>query len=292
MPRYFEVHRPYEYIAYVDEAGDPGLRKIESETNTGASEWFILGCALIRRRNEELLAVTNERWRSELGVRQRDFIHYKDLNSARRLKICDLAGNNENVLFSVCSHKRNMEGYRNERAHQKTQDPNWFYNFMARVLFERVSDFVYRDSIKNYGAPKKIKIVFASRGIQRFSTFGAYIELLKAQTRGNALKLSRRKIVPDVLDCMLVSSAAAKENPGLQIADVVASAFFDAVNDTNGKLCKADFAQALAPRVAFERRQSSKQFADYGVVLMPTSGARAKISESQKAAFRFYGYDI
>lgn len=286
------LSRPYEYVAFVDEAGDPGLRRIESSGVGGASEWFVLGCALFRRSTEEKLAELNVEMRKHLGITQRDFIHYKDLHTGKRNRICSFIADKPNILFAVCSHKKNMEGYNNERAARKSQDQNWFYNFIARILFERVSDFVYKDSIKTYGEAKKIKIVFASRGVQRFSTFGAYLELLRVQTRGNSLKLGRRKIVPTVLDGMLVSSETAKNSPGLQIADIVASAFFDAVNESGGKACNASFALALEPRMAFERRNNLKRIADYGLVMLPTGLAQQKISNSQKVVFQHYGYPI
>ena len=43
---------PYSYVAYIDEAGDPGLRRVKPRDNPGSSEWFNLGAVVIRAENE------------------------------------------------------------------------------------------------------------------------------------------------------------------------------------------------------------------------------------------------
>jgi hypothetical protein len=37
-----EIQREYEYVAYIDEAGDPGLKRIGTKESPGSTEWFIL----------------------------------------------------------------------------------------------------------------------------------------------------------------------------------------------------------------------------------------------------------
>lgn len=38
----------YGYIAYIDEAGDPGLNKVRPIDANGASEWLILSAVVIK----------------------------------------------------------------------------------------------------------------------------------------------------------------------------------------------------------------------------------------------------
>ena len=154
MPSPQEIQRDYEYVAYIDEAGDPGLRRIQTQSTPGASEWFIPGCVLVRKSVEPEIPKIVGSWLSDLSVTQRQHLHYRDLSPTKRSAACRLVAENRNVLFVVCSHKKNMEGYRNDNAAAKLQEPDWFYNFMTRLLLERVTNFVLRDSLDKHGRPK------------------------------------------------------------------------------------------------------------------------------------------
>ena len=74
---------------------------------------------------------------------------------------------------------------------------------------------------------------------------------------------------------------------GLQLADVVASAFYQAV-DTLDVNNDPEPAKLLLPRMA----HSDKMISDYGVVLQPTPPYKAKLTPKQKDIFRFYQYTI
>lgn len=39
---------PYNYILYIDEAGDDGLTRVRPIDENGASEWLIIGGVLVR----------------------------------------------------------------------------------------------------------------------------------------------------------------------------------------------------------------------------------------------------
>src|SRR5690606_2182349 len=79
---------PYEYVAYIDESGDPGLSRVKGVDPKGASEWLVLGASLLRRSNEANV----EDWVKGLtrGFRnhQREGVHFADLNPAKRLLVC------------------------------------------------------------------------------------------------------------------------------------------------------------------------------------------------------------
>jgi len=46
---------PYSYIAYIDEAGDDGIRKVRPIDPNGASEWLVLSAIVIRASREKEL---------------------------------------------------------------------------------------------------------------------------------------------------------------------------------------------------------------------------------------------
>jgi hypothetical protein len=77
----------------------------------------------------------------------------------------------------------------------------------------------------------------------------------------------------------------------LQLADIVASAFFKACDkyDTGG--CNPEFAKALRDRMAREPDTKTGQISGFGVKLLP-SLKKAKLDPDQAEIFRFYGYPL
>lgn len=52
---------PYKYVAYIDESGDDGLKKVRPLDPDGASEWFVLSAVVVRaRREQDVLAWVKE----------------------------------------------------------------------------------------------------------------------------------------------------------------------------------------------------------------------------------------
>lgn len=80
----------YEFVAYIDEAGDPGLRAVAPIDPNGSSEWMTLGCVLIRKKYEKDVV----RWVRDirLAVRavQGPALHYRRLSRAKRLMACKM----------------------------------------------------------------------------------------------------------------------------------------------------------------------------------------------------------
>ena len=42
--------KEYGYIAYIDEAGDPGLNRVRPIDENGASEWLVLSAVVMRAK--------------------------------------------------------------------------------------------------------------------------------------------------------------------------------------------------------------------------------------------------
>lgn len=80
-----------------------------------------------------------------------------------------------------------------------------------------------------------------------------------------------------------------QDREGLQLADVVASAFFKACDKHDTGACDPSFAKALKPRMAREPNKVSGQISGFGVKLMP-SMRKAKLDADQASIFKFYGY--
>jgi len=178
-----------------------------------------------------------------------------------------------------------MRGYSNRRA-QIVPTRNWFYCWMCRLLLERVTTFCsWRNAID--GIPNaKLKIEFSERGGMSYSQFRAYLQWIRLQSQGNALFL-KRDLDWSVIDTALIEAFGHRSRAGLQLADVVASSFYQAVDLKSDGTCRPHFAKALKPRMAFD---SSKNIADFGVKAMPSPLWKAGLTDTQKEIFEFYGY--
>jgi Protein of unknown function (DUF3800) len=281
----------YSYVAYIDESGDPGLNKVAPRTPGGSSEWIIVAAAVIPAELEsEVGAWVSELMKAMNSHQLRD-LHFQKLSDNRKALACsDLAEKNVR-LFAVVSNKQNMEGWQNPRAARIPSD-NWFYCWLTRLLLERVTDFVYSASMSRYGESRKVKLEYSERGGLRYSQMHAYYEWLKMKSASGKVAL----FVPfgdfqySVLHPDLMRVYNHTERDGLKLPDIVASAFFKAVDIYQTRACDPSFAKLLTPRMA--RAPNTGQIAGYGVKLLPTWRTLDQfgVKEEQRAILRHFGY--
>lgn len=278
----------YHYVAYIDEAGDPGIKRVRPIDSVGGTEWMTIGCALVQASNDHVLPERVGNILADLGVRNRPDLHFRFLSPTRQKRACELLANMPARYFAVCSNKRNMRQYENPRAAAKMHGQQWFYNWLVRVLVERVTASVLQHSIKVHGAPKLVKFVFSRRGGHSYSQTKAYHEILKRQSQARSAVLQLRLPKWEVMSRDLVESAAHSDSAGLQIADCVASAFYTACDDLDTGSRFLEPAQLLKPKMAEE----NSRIADFGVVLQPNPRFEDTLRDDQKEIFKFYGYSF
>src|SRR5262249_41808435 len=149
----------YHYIAYIDEAGDPGLKKVKPHDKPGSSEWLILSAVVIGALNERnVVPWVRDIIRHFKNYQRRD-LHFSNLHPGHRRFVCDYIAMLPLRCFVVCSNKKNMRGYRNPFA-EKFPNPNWFYRLDVAppigardVLHSREIDGAAR---RNQKAPPRI----------------------------------------------------------------------------------------------------------------------------------------
>lgn len=286
---------PYHYVAYIDEAGDPGIEKVRPDDEPGGSEWLIIGAMLIEASDEACPV----RWvRSALtncSARQRT-LHYINLKEWQKPLVCRTVADLPVNLFAMLSNKKNMRGHTNSRAAARGNvltSKQWFYNYCLRLILERITDCCFRHSVRRYGAPRYVKLVFSNRGGHSYGHAIAYNEILKAQSRSETTLLDRREVKWQVLDRRLQETRTPQEVAGLQLADVVASSFYQAVDILPPTIWNPANAKILKPRMATE----CGFIQDYGVALQPAKYSQraihseAKLSSRQKEIFEFYEFD-
>lgn len=280
----------YEYVAYVDESGDPGLSRIKPIDNNGASEWCIVSAVVVRRANEVNCAEWVDAISRQFNNYQARAIHFSKLKDSRRMLACEEVASRPLRIFVVASNKKNMRRYRNAQVELKSLDRNWFYCWLTRVLLERVTHWVENHSIAHYGAPRSLKIVFSTRGGLSYSQMKAYFAYLAVQSRGSTLVLTAGDLRWSVVRQDLTQVVPHQELPGLQLADISASAFFKACDKYDTGACDPRFAKQLKPRVAFTvDEEGYRVYAGYGVKLLPSLKG-AKLLPEQAEIFRYYGY--
>ena len=168
----------YHYIAYIDEAGDDGLKRVRPIDENGSSEWMMLSAVVVKATREKEVESWVEDIRSGLWRHQAGDIHFSKLNANKKLYVCEQMAGLSARYFVLCSNKKNMRQYDNPFA-GKIPSKNWFYCWMTRVLLERVTDFIEWHSIKEYGSPKKLRVEYSIRGGLSYSQMSAYYTWLK-----------------------------------------------------------------------------------------------------------------
>jgi hypothetical protein len=284
----FTPPRP-EFVVYIDEAGDPGLSRVKPMHPDGATEWLSVGAIVVRRSREPEVVDWVRNLRNEIGVRQGPGLHFRGLLAHKKVAACSGLARLPIRGFVLLSNKKNMQGYRNKRVEEargaSTQE--YFYNFCVRLLLERITLFCARRSIREFGEVRHLEIVFSERGGMRYSQTIAYLNLLQEQARSQTTFLNTREVQWAVMHPALVRALPHNRSAGCQLADCVASSFYQAVSTAEGPSWDKRPALALRPRMW---RGADNRYENSGVSLQPTPYYRAKLTDHQKQIFRDYGF--
>jgi hypothetical protein len=275
----------YGYIAYIDEAGDPGLNKVRPIDENGASEWLVLSAIVVKAEREPLVVDWVADIRNGVGVTQRSDLHYRTLSPTRRIAVATAIAGLPLRGFAILSNKKNMRQYHNANA-AKIPSQQWFYNWCVRLLLERVTAFCAARTQKDYGEVRPVKIEFSQRGGHVYSQTVAYHAYLQIQQDGDRVYLQKRQPVREMLNLHLMKAYPHYMRAGLQLADVVASAFYQAADALGPGQWATDAAIALKPIMARENRSCR----DFGVALFPPPW-KARLTAEQQTVFREYGYE-
>lgn len=276
----------YSYVAYIDEAGDDGLKRIRPLDSNGSSEWLMVSGVVIKASREREVKQWVEGIQNKLWRHNARSLHFAKLSSNKKKFVCSQISELKARYFVVCSNKKNMKGYQNPLA-SKIPSRNWFYCWMTRILLERITDFVAWKSQAEFGEIRKVKIEYSNRGGLSYDQMGAYFRWISYQGDNTFLKFG--KINWETIDFNLLKVYPHYERAGLQLADIVASSFFKACDRFSTGECDPSFAKILQPRMARFRDHSKNSVSGYGVKLLP-SFKGASLLDEQQEVFRFYGY--
>jgi hypothetical protein len=274
------------YVLYIDEAGDDGIQTVRPIDANGASEWLIFGAVLVRSSNGVQAVDWIRNFRSTIKGAQRPDLHFYTLSDTKRLAVCEYLATLPVRCFAVISNKRNMRGYRNERA-EKIYSKNPFYNWLLRLLLERATNYCAARTMKDYGEPRTMRIEIGARGGFFLSQFKAYLTWICNQSKAGSLYLTKGDLAWNMIDVYEIETFPAAKRAGIQLADIVASAFKQAVELRPDGTCRTMYAEAPRPRLAFDKHG---RIPDFGIKIMPHPFWKAGAVDAQIAILERFGY--
>jgi hypothetical protein len=282
----FDQPMPISHVVYIDESGDTGLEVVRTPDDPkGATEWLVLSGFVVKIEHDSKMVTWVQDVQADFTSKRGD-LHFNKLLPFKKPLVCAQLALKDCKCFVVMSNKKNMEKYKNSRLDPKNK--SWIYWFLARLLLERVTEYCESEIPPERCGTDKLRIIFSRRGGLMYADFEAYLTKLYWQSRLNSLTLAYKDIKWPMIDWEEIRVLDHKERAGLQLADVVAGAFFQAVEMNRGAEteCDSNCANLLKPVIA---ARPSGWTIGYGLKTMPIPTAM-NLMESQKALFEFYGF--
>lgn len=273
-----------QFVAHIDESGDTGLAHVKPIDVRGATEWLVLGCYLVRVEHDSKSLGWVREIISKFRNAQSPHLHFADLIPAKRRIACELLATKPCRLFTVMSNKKNIRRYRNPNLDDGNRA--WIYWWLTRILLEKVTDYCERRTPAERRGVDKLHIVFSRRGGLRYIDFSRYLSKLKRQSQAGRLYINQDDLAWSMIDEDEVRVLDHTKRAGLQLADIVAGSFFQAVERIRPGSCDAGYALALKPRMA---RTEGGQMLGYSVKTMPDL-SEMDLQPEQRQVFEDYGY--
>lgn len=277
----------HKFTLYVDEAGDDGLKAHLNEDKDLSSEWFVLGGIVSKTSDEpDLLRILND-GASKAGLPFGRDIHFARLNHKKKAIICHELALGPFRWFCVISHKKNMRAHRNSRAESISKKQKFLYNWMLRLLLERVTRYCreYNDVCSIKSNVNDLKVILSDRGGLRKPDFGDYFTRLWMQYHNGTTHLQKGLVDFSVFDPPNIFISPNSEKYGLQSADFIVSAVYKALPQKRQQTPKYEYIETLMPRCA---PLDGKLFGA-GIVIFPPDWEKSLSGEQLKAIKYFEG---
>jgi hypothetical protein len=275
---------PATFVVYIDESGDTGLKNVKPNSEGGATEWLVLSAFLVAIQHDSQMVSWVQDVQSEFKSKRRD-LHFNKLLPFKKGLVCGALAQKDAKCFVVMSNKPNIENYENKKL---GEERSWLYWWLTRLLLERVTDYCERQTPAAQVGKDKLRIFFSRRGGLTYDDFKNYLDLLRHQSVNKLLHLKTGDIKWSMIDTNEVHVRDHSERAGLQLSDVIAGAFYEAVERNRGEIehCEPSYAKSLKPIVA---SSASGNVMSYGIKTMPSLW-EMDLEDEQKAVFEHFGY--
>lgn len=213
-----------EYFVYIDEAGDEGFGKLKNASSGGQSNWLLLGGIVVSKENDRFLP----RWRDDImnlfPSKQKRDLHFQKLKHEQRVASCRLLSDKPIGVCVICSDKTTIPHLKPQLLDVYKQKGH-LYNYLVRYFLERVTKACAMKSAAT-GRGCKVHITFSKRGGTDYKVMRDYLFLMRD---GREVIPPIRSINWDILNPEDVMVEDHSNRAGLQIADVVTSATYSAL---------------------------------------------------------------
>ncbi len=213
---------------YIDEAGDLGANK--------GTQWFVLSAVIVDKKDEPQIRNTIVRLKKELNVHE---IHIRKIKEFSRRSYIVRELNEENFTYI------NILFDTNKFDKTKIHSPLIAYNYICRMLLERVSWYLYENH-------RTADIILSSRGTSRDGELISYI-------KNKLIPYEDNQIRSPVFN--KVSAQSASNWDLLQLADVCATTMFLAYEIGSYDLCYPCFSSVLSSHLYCRKSKTMR----YGV---------------------------
>jgi hypothetical protein len=273
------------FVAYIDESGDTGLTRVRPISPTGASEWLVLSCFLVRVEHDAKLPSWVREITGQFRSHQRPDIHFASLIPAKKTIACQTIATKPCRFFIIMLNKKNIQGYRNPNLDDNNKA--WIYWFLARLLLERVTEFCEAETPAADRGQPTLRIFFSRRGGLRYIDFVNYLRKLRRQSLAGMLVLDQGDLHWSVIDFEEIFVLDHRARAGLQLADIGAGAFFQAIERNRPADCDPRYAKLLRPVIG---KSARGHFLPFGIKTRPELHEMGLVPEQQEI-FEFYGYN-
>jgi hypothetical protein len=272
------------FVAYIDESGDTGLTNVKPNDPSGATEWLVLSALLVAIKHDSQMVSWVRDIQSEFKSKRRD-LHFNKLLPFKKTLVCSALAKKDAKCFLVMSNKPNIERYKNQNLGEERA---WLYWWLTRLLLERVTDYCERQTPIKDRDKAKLRIVFSRRGGLTYDDLKSYLDLLHYQSVNKLLRLNAGDLKWSMIDTNEIQVLDHPEKAGLQLSDVVAGAFYEAVERNRGEIahCDPSYAKLLKPLMA---QSAAGNTISYGIKTMPNLW-EMELQGEQKVIFEYFGY--
>lgn len=226
----------FSYRVYIDESGDEGFTF--HEDGTGSRLWLVLSAVVVRKSNDLQLVELLKSVRQLLGKPPKQQLHFAEMKHQQRVPYVRQIAQAPVRVVSVLIHKPSI------REPEKFQAEKFLlYRYATRYLLERVS-WLCRDHRRENEGDGRAELIFSNRSIMSYEDLRDYLRLLQTQSDPMDVRIDW-----NVVDPAHVRAVNHDQLAGLQVADAVASSFYQAVTVNRYGECEEKYAQILLPLV-------------------------------------------
>lgn len=209
--------------------------------------------------NDKLLPLWRDEIASLFPQREGRDIHFYKLKHEQKVAAAALLASKP---FGACVVLSNKATIVSSPKYDVFKQPQHLYNYLVRFLLERLTAACRKHARREGNTEATLSITFSRRTGTDYKVMAEYLQLMKD---GREVKQAIRSIDWSVFDPKDIRVENHAKRAGLQLADVVTSATYNAFEPGIYGHCEAGYAEALRSRYIKDRGRAL----NCGLTLIP-----------------------